>query len=249
PAEERINTNIALKKKCVGGEDLVFYFGTGPIFQNLLDLKSRQRFSRPVAYVNKTHIARKLNWSKGYLRFVEPAIYHLRDNIYFPEWSKGHALRNVLLHEIGHVFGFVHTPGTIMKKEISMNHFVNESEINQKQPIDGEQELFPCLSCPTHYEAEGTNPFDIHRIEISPSDELTFLTSVDSSSPVIQSKILNPPSHNLLSFFAYPTYKTQSTRLYFVDWRSHHFQIEKSHKKLILRRQGAVVGQFTQEEI
>jgi hypothetical protein len=74
--ENKINHNFLLKSQCQGNEDLVFYFGTGPIFANLLDLKARQHLDRPSAYVNKTHISRNLKWSKGYIRFVEPRTYN-----------------------------------------------------------------------------------------------------------------------------------------------------------------------------
>lgn len=132
------NLNFKFHGKCKGDEDLVFYFGAGPIFGNIQDLKSIQTLKAPMAYVNKTHMRRDLKWSKGYIRFINHGEYG--EN--YPDWKKPGALEAVLTHELGHILGFTHTPNTIMSADA-----LNQTNTS----IDQGRQLVTCESCTEIY--------------------------------------------------------------------------------------------------
>jgi|GEM_PF-7068384 len=144
--KNHINTNFKLKGKCKGDEDLVFHFGTGPIFGNIQDLKASSTLRQPIAYVNKTHLSRDQRWAKGYVRLVHSNYYAFG----LPNWENSGALEIMLLHEFGHVLGFIHEPSTIMDGAL-ISRLFNLFEIPNSKPIlaqiDQNQELIHCLSC------------------------------------------------------------------------------------------------------
>lgn len=139
------SVNFKFIGKCKGDEDLVLFFGTGPIFGGLQDLKAVQRLNFPAAYVNKTHMTRDLKWSKGYVRIVSSA-YYTPD---FPNWGKPGALAAVLTHELGHVLGFAHTPGTIMQAELVDRVFSDQPVAALR--VDGAKQLVSCAECSASY--------------------------------------------------------------------------------------------------
>lgn len=143
-SKNKINVNYAFKGKCKGEEDLRLYFGTGPIFGNLRDLKAAQTLSSPVAYINKTYINRDLKWSRGYIRLVDQGYYFAEKNP-LPNWKKKGALDEVLLHEFGHVKGFKHSRNTIMASSIIDEVFLKEKK--PKFKIDHDEELLGCSGC------------------------------------------------------------------------------------------------------
>lgn len=143
-----INSNFSFKGTCTGEEDLRVYFGTGPIFGNLRDQNVAQTLGEPVAYVNKTHMATDRSWSRGYIRLV-PQGYYEKNKKSFPDWTKEGSLKTMLLHEIGHLLGFEHIPGTIMEAGIADVMLTTDRPV--QNGIDGSQELLPCPSCLKSY--------------------------------------------------------------------------------------------------
>ena len=142
-----VNANLILRGKCKGDEDLVIHFGTGPIFGNIQDLKVAEGLHSPVAYANKTHLTSETLWSKGYIRIV-PRAYYGADG--FPDWRIKNSLRAVLAHELGHVFGFVHEPSTIMDGDV-IQCALSKSSTPAIIDIDQEQELVTCVDCELRY--------------------------------------------------------------------------------------------------
>ncbi len=142
--DHQINTNFIFKGDCKGGEDLVLFFGTGPIFGNLGDLKAVQKLNNPAAYVNKTHISKDKKWSKGYIRFLEHGRYlkadkRIQESLNIPDWTLQSTLYNFILHEFGHILGFEHKSLTIMDEQISYKSFISKQNISSN--IDGEVSL------------------------------------------------------------------------------------------------------------
>lgn len=138
------NVNFKFHGKCKGDEDLVLFFGAGPIFGNIQDLKAAQTLQSPLAYANKTHMRRDLKWSKGYIRFLKHGEYG--EN--FPNWKNPKALEVVLIHELGHVLGFAHTPHTIMSAEV-IDLVSSGKEVSLS--VDQGKQLVTCDSCKEVY--------------------------------------------------------------------------------------------------
>jgi len=139
-ADTLANLNFRFSGKCKGNEDLVLFFGAGPIFGNVQDLKMVQTLQSPLAYVNKTHMRRNLKWSKGYIRFISHGEYG-ED---FPNWKNSKSLEAILTHELGHILGFGHTPHTIMSADV-IDQVSDGKEVNLS--VDQAKQLVTCGSC------------------------------------------------------------------------------------------------------
>ncbi len=246
--EKKINTQFLIKDECEGGESLVLYFGTGPIFSSHLDLRARQNLSRPVAYVNKTHVSTDYTWSKGYIRFVSPQAYSLGNGIHFPIWTQHHSFTNLLKHEIGHILGFTHVPNTIMDKGISSQQFVVDDVTIKKLAIDGLEELIPCSDCDTHYKLQKTKDSKWENITLKSNDEIIFQKQGVSSVANIQSVVhrLDYESH-LLSMFSDNKVENYRPHVVFVRVEGEALSLEFNRSELILRAQGEVVARYIRE--
>jgi hypothetical protein len=184
-----ISTNFNFRGKCRGGERLVFFFGTGPIFSGLLDLRARQNLYNPVAFTNKTHLQKDLMGAKGYIRFVAPQTYTLDSGVSYPDWSKGNNLEFFILHEIGHILGFKHISGTIMAEDAAMVHLSDDAE--KPLAIDQGNELFRCLECEEIYIAfETDEAFLTLDAKIRRLGENWFY-QVSSSDPMMSFEVVN----------------------------------------------------------
>jgi hypothetical protein len=142
-AEFSPNTNFKFIGKCKGDEDLVVFLGTGPIFANTQDLKAAEKLNFPAAYANKTHMSRDMKWGKGYIRLV-PNGYYGKVPL-FPDWGRANALEGVLTHELGHVLGFLHAPGTLMQAELIDDAFSDKGL--RQISIDYHRALISCADC------------------------------------------------------------------------------------------------------
>lgn len=154
-----INTNFDFRGRCRDVEDVTLYFGTGPIFGNLRDLKIVQTLQNPIAYVNKTHIDDSLTWSQGYIRFVSQGYYSDNTSLPYPNYTHKNALRIAIAHELGHVLGIDHIEGTIMADDAVFGAVQNRK---QKTPpvfsIDRQRELVSCLTCTETYAIDDSKP-------------------------------------------------------------------------------------------
>ena len=237
--KEKVNTNFQLKSECVGGEDLVIYLGTGPIFANLDDLRRRQSLSRPVAYVNKTHISRDLKWGKGYIRFVEPELYKGLKN-HFPRWNQENAFYNIFLHELGHVLGFDHKEATVMTADISMVHFIGETIVDNTLAIDGSHELHECSSCENRYSKKKVNALGIETVTLDPLDKVL----INDVRVDVVDRIKKHPQKSFFKFFPLNDKQKDETLIYFVNYKGMSLSIEKSGKNINIRHQGQLSGEF-----
>ena len=239
---EKINHNFNIKENCSGDEDLVLYFGTGPIHDNLSDLKARQSLSNPIAFTNKTHISDDLKWSKGYIRFVGDNEYRLSEDKLFPNWNSGDTLYSMILHELGHVLGFIHKENTIMTGKIVTDLFVHDLS---HSTIDQNEELHPCVDCIKEYKivfTKNESVFPLNGILFldQTAEEIKFLNDTIQTNYVI-SKDLEPI---LLSMFQSSSNLLSLPQVYFFSYSDLHFSLEFKFQRATVRRNGELFAEL-----
>jgi hypothetical protein len=104
---------LTLNPNCAGNEDLVFELGTRSKIIN----EARSKLENPTAFSYRTMFDMKEAWSLGLIWVIEN--YGIDANKNFPDWAKTYHFKSVILHELGHIFGVPHVPGTIMAQDLS----------------------------------------------------------------------------------------------------------------------------------
>ncbi len=246
--DKKINTQFLIKDECEGGESLVLYLGTGPIFSSHLDLRARQNLTRPVAYVNKTHVSTDYTWSKGYIRFVGPEVYSLGNGIHFPIWTQHYSFTNLLKHEIGHILGFTHVPNTIMDKGISSQQFVVDDVTKEKLDIDGLEELVPCSDCDIHYSLQDSEKSKWQKVVLKSNDEIVFQGQDMSLVANVQSIVYHQDYEaHLLSMFSNNKVENPRPHVVFLRLNGEPLSLEFDKSELILRAQGENMTRYIRE--
>lgn len=120
----RFATELAYLPTCDGTEDLSFKFG-------ILDAESTSHLKdlrTPVALAVRTAYDPKTRWGKGFVWLASQG--SLGESMSpkseqgsvqtkpLPDWSGSYSIEGILLHEVGHIFGNEHIPGTIMQEYI-----------------------------------------------------------------------------------------------------------------------------------
>ncbi len=105
--------NFKNLSECDGSEDVKFAFGIhdGQISQDAA------QFKRPWAYSAPGPYDLKARWRKGYVWFAKQGEFgtsKLGHQHPVPDWSTDYKLESVITHEIGHLLGVSHIPGTVM---------------------------------------------------------------------------------------------------------------------------------------
>lgn len=106
-----------VRSSCKGNEDLRVYFGV----EHPDVTKFRPRFLNPYAFSAITESSADGLWNKGLLWVAGPGVVDSNKGI--PTWNKNStipygALKYVLIHEIGHIFGNGHVDWTVMTSRI-----------------------------------------------------------------------------------------------------------------------------------
>ena len=140
---------LVFSQSCTGDEDLTFYFG-----QSTDEIDSyRTRFDRPASYSVRTKYDLDKGWGKGFIWFAHPKTL---DSANYPDFRNTTFLRTLIGHELGHVFGVDHAPGTVMDEDVVK--IMKEWQtlgIPAKAPqtIDWKHELVACENCAQVYKA------------------------------------------------------------------------------------------------
>ena len=136
--------------------DLVFYFGTEPARVRTAKLL----FGDPVSFAYRTSYDQEAGWGQGFVW-----VKHASD-IRNPQLPLGDSdvIEVILHHEIGHVLGNAHAPGTIMDNGL-LSQIVEEvgtGTVSRLFSIDRIRELMPCIyNCKNRYQGK-LNPRAYH---------------------------------------------------------------------------------------
>lgn len=144
-----------LMEFCSGSEDLRIYFGarSGEVNDAI------KHYRRPIGFAHRTHLDPRGEWSKGFI-WIRPI-----DEKTATQAQEPAALiaQGILLHELGHVFGNGHVPGTIMDPEhllgsLSAPAFYGATRRKSFTEIDQSRELLACDACPYEYSVVENKP-------------------------------------------------------------------------------------------
>jgi hypothetical protein len=239
-----INTNLSISPTCVGGEDLVLFFGTGPIFGNLNDMKARQLLVRPIAYVNKTHMSQDLMWSKGYIRFVEPYLYLNNNGNLYPDWTNENKTYHMILHELGHVFGFLHRGNSVMSSNIAIELFVLErnNTFNTTKDV-----LFPKPENKSYTVNTNTDALwsSVTKVELKQNPTEIY---VDSSKAELIHEMTDTSFPLIANIHQTEPVSFTQTRLVFFKFQDRNFTLEVKSSSIEVRENGSLLFNASEEE-
>ncbi len=126
--ESRLSIHAVPQRECDASTALVFLFGTWkPGLEEV-----RRRYRHPIAFAHK-------GGDVGYVWFAS------EENETDLRWNRNEGLRTMLLHELGHVYGNPHAPGTVMAADIASR--LNQLPKTWIGEIDHNQELAHCSQC------------------------------------------------------------------------------------------------------
>ncbi len=103
-------SKIERQDLCDDSEDLKFYFG---VINNQIKADMPQ-YVLPRAFAELENYDLLSRWGKGHVWLIQPGTAFYAPKQWAPE-----ALEATILHEMGHIFGCSHVPGTIMDDELS----------------------------------------------------------------------------------------------------------------------------------
>ncbi len=121
-----LTLSIEFQESCQSNTEFQIFAGV----DNELIRKSAQFLSHPLGFVQRTQYDENAGRSVGFMYVPKHEL-----------WSDESKLEAVVLHEIGHILGNVHVPGTVMREDLSL--WLSEKEIPSQRlnTIDHECEL------------------------------------------------------------------------------------------------------------
>jgi len=240
-----INTNFVLADSCGFNDDLVFYFGTGPISYNLNDFRAYQLYIKPVAYVNKTDMSEDFIWSRGYIKFVEPHLYLNHQGKLYPDWSNEEDTFQMISHELGHVLGFLHVSDSLMSSQIAQNLFATE---NKEQHNSSMSQLFPSLESKSYLTPSGLTDSLWSQISSIQINTKTGDFFIDSQRVNKTYEITDDVTPLLVNFHQSEPLVFKKSRVMFFSIDGRHFFLETKKNSIEIRENGLLVLEATLEE-
>jgi hypothetical protein len=176
--------NYVLQPRCDSSTDLFFYFGV----ENKKTKRAKKLFENPTAFAIREAYDSSKGWGKGFI-WVSPP-FRVYPDARFPDWSRPERLHGTLLHEIGHVLGFGHSPGTIMEEDLTpWMQFDAESTRAREvlTHIDDRKELYICERCGFRF---------IGNLGGDSAQEAVLFHSISGREPIgeIRTELLSLPS-------------------------------------------------------
>ncbi len=138
PVAKQLSTSVDLKDGCDGSADISFFLGV----ENETVRAAKGQFNNPTAFIQRTSFDPAVALEKGFVWVSR----HGGVKSGFPDWKQDGRLLTILEHELGHVYGNDHVPGTVMAENIS-GLFATEWAGEALAEIDHCRELAPCIDC------------------------------------------------------------------------------------------------------
>lgn len=156
-----IRTKLDYRPKCLGDENLVFYFGV----EDELVAKYKREYAKPFGFAQSVQEGDTYPSGRKAIGIVWIAPNGSIDaKLGVPQWSPAtaDALEGLVLHEVGHVFGNGHLDGTVMTEKIGQ-YLEKDSLPAQSNrnvalyfKIDSKIEMYLCVECKASYRAAET---------------------------------------------------------------------------------------------
>ena len=137
---------------CDGSQDLVFYLGT----LNPQVIEQKKYYENPTAFAYRESYDVAQGWGKGFVWISPPGGVY--PDQHFPDWKLPERLHGTLLHEMGHILGNGHVPGTIMQENLTTwmlpDPIMEERDRAVLTHIDDAKELYICKECAFGFDGE-----------------------------------------------------------------------------------------------
>ncbi len=125
----KINFNYRRLDQCNGKENLKLYFGV----EDKLVAQLKSKYHLPTAFAERVEYDAEAGMGRGVIWVAQTKSVYPRASEGYPDWTKPYTLNGILLHEVGHVLGLPHVPGTIMEDDLmSTIQYMDSNFLNKR---------------------------------------------------------------------------------------------------------------------
>lgn len=174
-------TDVLLDKKCSPSTEIAFFLGVENAA--VAEARIQNAFSNPTAFVQRLAFDRVKGEGRGFVWVARAG--GVRAEPAFPDWSDDDRLLAILLHELGHVYGNGHVPGTVMSESISQL-LEGAAPAASLARIDHCRELVPCRDC------DYVTHMDVSKLAPDALGLLSRAAATDISGPALTKLYRNP---------------------------------------------------------